>query len=75
MTIDMPTVRRYLRALDQLMQMPGFSSYARQAFLDMLTPGVDPNEYIEPVATLPESKLTFEERAWRRVAQAASCLA
>lgn len=75
MTIDMPTVRRYLNALTRLESHPTFGSFARRTLREMLEPGITPTDYMTPVITLPETKLTPEERAWRKAAQSASCLA
>lgn len=68
--MEMPKIRRFLRALDVLANDadPDNRIYARQMYRDMSIPTVTIADCLDPVMTLPLSHLNGPERRLRLVA-------
>lgn len=71
LAIDLAVVKRYIAALEPLKRT--HRAYACEMWREITHPGVSTASVIYPIVTLPLSRLTPEERAWR--ALAASCQA
>ena len=72
--MEMPQIRRFLRALDLLANDPDpeIRAYAQQMYRDMSVPTVTIADCLQPVMTLPLRYLTGPERRHRLVADSAT---
>lgn len=69
--MEMPQIRRYLRALDLLANDadPDNRTYAKQMYRDMMVSTVTIHDCLHPAMTLPLETLRGPERRLRLVAE------